>query len=144
MFKYKTSKHDELLKCKARIIICDNQQHWSKLFIQAIILTIVVLRILLAFFIRFNFEILQLNAVNVFIHVFLNKIIFMRMSFKYEKQKKILWLNKTFYDFKQSLFLWHRKFTDVLWKLGFIEIFQKPCIIIRREIIFFFLLMIAL
>ena len=85
MFKYKTDKYDELLKCKAKIIICGNQQHWSELFIQTIILIIVVLRILLAFFIKFNLEILQLDAVNVFIHVFLNKIVFMRMFFKYEK-----------------------------------------------------------
>ena len=138
MFKYKTNKHGELLKCKTKIIICDNQQHWLKLFTQTITLIIVVLRLLLAFFIKFNFEILQLNAINVFVHVFLNKRIFMRMFFKYEKQKRILQLNKAFYDFKQSFLLWQRKFMDVLWKLEFIEIFQKPCIIICREIIIFF------
>ena len=57
-FKYKTGKHDELLKCKARIIVCNNQQHWSELFIQAITLIIVVLRILLALLAKFNLEIL--------------------------------------------------------------------------------------
>ena len=138
VFKYKTGKHGELLKCKARIVVCDNQQHWSKLLIRAITLIIVVLRILLALFVKFNLEILQLDAVNVFVYVFLNEIVFMRMFFEYEKQKKILWMNKTFYDFKQSFFLWQRKFMNVLWKLEFIEIFQKSCIIVRREIIIFF------
>ena len=122
VFKYKTDKHGELLKCKAKIVICGNQQHWLKLFIQAITLVIAVLWILLTLFVRFNFETLQLDAINVFVHVFLNEIVFMRMFFEYEKQKKILWLNKTFYDFRWSFFLWQRKFTDVLRKLGFIEI----------------------
>ena len=138
VFKYKTGKHGELLKCKARIVVCDNQQHQSELFIQAITLIIAVLRILLTLFARFNFEILQLNAVNVFIHVFLDEIVFMRMSFEYEEQKKVLRLNKTLYDFKRSFLLWQRKFMDVLRKLEFIEILQKPCIVIRREIIIFF------
>ena len=87
---------------------------------------------------KFNLEILQLNAVNAFVHVFLDEIVFMRMPFEYEEQKKVLWLNKTFYGFRRSFFLWQRKFTDVLRRLGFIEIFQKPCIVVRREIIFFF------
>ena len=138
MFKYKTNKHGELLKCKARIIVCDNQQHWPELFIWVITLVIAVLQILLTLFARFNLEILQLDVINVFIHVFLNEIVFMRMFFEYEKQKKILQLNKTFYDFKQSPLLWQRKFMDVLRKLGFIEIFQKPCIVVCHKIIIFF------
>ena len=55
-----------------------------------IILTIIVLRILLTLIIRFNLKILQFDVVNVFMHVFLNKIVFMRMLSEYEKQKKIL------------------------------------------------------
>ena len=144
VFKYKTGKHGELLKCKARIVVCDNQQHWSELFTRAITLVIAVLWILLALFVRFNFEILQLDAVNIFIHVFLNEIVFMRMPFEYEEQKKVLRLNKAFYDLKRSPLLWQRKFMDVLWKLEFIEILQKSCIVVRREIIIFFLLMTAL
>ena len=62
----------------------------------------------------------------------------MRMFFEYKKQKKILRLNKTFYDFKQSFFLWQQKFMNVLRKLEFIEIPQESCIVIHREIIIFF------
>ena len=40
VFKYKTGKHGELLKCKTRIVVCGNQQHWSELFIQMITLVI--------------------------------------------------------------------------------------------------------
>ena len=113
MFKYKTNKHDKLLKYKAKIIMYDNQQHWLKLFTQVIILTIIVLWILLTFIIRFNLKILQFDVINIFVYVFLNKVIFMQMFFKYEKQKKILWLNKTLYDLKWLFFLWQWKFTNV-------------------------------
>ena len=55
VFKYKTDKHGELQKCKAKIVMCGNQQHWSELFIQAITL-VIVLRILLALFVKFNLD----------------------------------------------------------------------------------------
>ena len=55
-----------------------------------IILTIIALRILLALIARFNLETLQFDVVNAFVHVFLDEVVFMRMLFEYEKQKKIL------------------------------------------------------
>ena len=138
IFKYKTNKHGELLKCKTRIVMCDNQQHQSELFTRATILAITVLRILLALIARFNLEILQLDAVNAFVHAFLDEVVFMRMPLGYEEQKKVLWLNKALYDLKRSSLLWQRKFTDVLRRLGFTEIPQEPCIVVRRGIIIFF------
>ena len=101
-------------------------------------MAITVLRILLALIARFNLETLQLDAVNVFVHAFLDEVVFMRMPFGYEEQGKVLRLNKALYGLRRSPLLWQRKFTDVLRRLGFIEIPQEPCIVVCRGIIIFF------
>ena len=73
-----------------------------------------------------------------FVHVFLDEIVFVRMPLGYEKQGKVLRLNKALYGFRRLFLLWQRKFTDVLRKLGFTETPQESCVVVRRGIIVFF------
>lgn len=54
MFKYKTDKHRCLEKCKARLILCRNQQKRYELLTRARNLTIISLRILLVLLAKFD------------------------------------------------------------------------------------------
>lgn len=56
------------------------------------------LYILLVLTAKFNLEIMQLDVINTFIHIDINKIVFMYMLFRYSKNEKILCLNKVFYN----------------------------------------------
>ena len=79
VFRYKTDKHGNLQKCKARLVICGNQQQNHDLPTQATTLAITFLHILLAIAAKFNLETLQLHAVNTFVHADLDETVFMRM-----------------------------------------------------------------
>ena len=65
------------------------------------------LQILLALTAKFDFEMLQLDTVNAFVHAeLLDKTIFMQMPPGYLKQKKVLKLNKAFYGLQRSPIPW--------------------------------------
>ena len=51
---------------------------------------------------RFNFKILQYNAVNVFVNTLLNKIIYINILMGYKEKRKILHLHKALYGLKKS------------------------------------------
>lgn len=138
VFVNKTEKHKELLKCKARLVVCENQQYQNDLTIRATTLITTALRVLLTLIAKFDFETLQMNAVNAFVHVDLNETMYIKMSFEYEKQGKILLLNKALYELKRSFIFWQKKFANELKKLEFDFILQEPCIIFRNDIICFF------
>jgi hypothetical protein len=75
------------------------------LFTRAITLAIISLRVLLFLIAKFDLKIIQLDAVNVFVHVELDETIYMKMSSEYEKQEKMLLLKKTLYELKRSSIL---------------------------------------
>lgn len=77
---------------------------------------------------KFDLEILQLDIVNIFVYVDLNKTVFRRMPSGYGKKGKVLKLNKALYGLRQSLFLWQQKLTDEMKKLGFKNFFQELCV----------------
>ena len=138
VFKYKTDKHDQLQKYKARLVVCDNQQKCHDLPTRATTLAITSLHVLLALVAKFDLETLQLDAVNVFVHANLDETVFIKMPPGYNKQGKVLKLNKTLYGLRQSPLLWQQKLTDKIKKVGFEEIPQKPCVVQKNNIICFF------
>ena len=138
IFKYKTDKHNRLQKCKARLVVCDNQQHEHNLPTQATTLAITSLRVLLAITAKFDLETLQLDAVNAFVHADLDEMVFMQMLPGYTEQSKVLRLRKALYGLCRSFLLWQQKLTDAMKTLGFIEIPQEPCIVQKDGIICFF------
>ena len=62
-------------------------------------------KILIVIFIRFNFEILEYNAVNIFINAPLNKTIHIRIPIGYKEKEKVLYLYKALYGLRKSLLL---------------------------------------
>ena len=139
MFKYKTDKHNRLQKCKSRLVVCGNQQRQHDLPTRATTLAATFLRVLLALTAKFDLEILQLNAVNAFIHAeLLDETVFMRMPPGYAEQGKVLKLNKALYGLRCSPLLWQQKLTNEMKKLGYTEIPQEPCIVQRNGVICFF------
>ena len=138
VFKYKTDKHGNLQKCKARLVVCGNQQRNHNLPTRATTLAITSLHILLAVTAKFDLETLQLNAVNAFVYANLDKTVFMRMLPGYMQSGKVLKLNKVLYGLRRSPLLWQQKLTNKLKKLGFREILQELCVVQRDGIIGFF------
>ena len=93
MFKYKTDKYGHLQKCKARLVVCGNQQKRYKLPTRVTTLAITFLRVLLVFTAKFDIETIQFNTVNTFVHLDLNKIVFVYMLPRYGENGKVLHLN---------------------------------------------------
>jgi hypothetical protein len=138
IFRYKTNKHGRLTKCKSRIVVRGDQQKECDLPTRATTLATTSLRILLAMIAKFDLETLQLDAVNAFVHADLDEEVYMRMPPGFSKPNKVLRLNKALYSLRRSPLLWQTKFTSALKDLGFTEVPQEPCIVIKGGIICFF------
>ena len=121
VFKYKTDNHGRLQKCKARLVVCCNQQKLYDLPTKAKTLAITSLRVLLALVAKFDLKTLQLDAVNAFVYADLDKTVFMKMPPGYDEQGKVLKLNRALYGLRLFPFLWQQKLIDEMKKLGFEE-----------------------
>ena len=122
VFRYKMDKHGNLQKCKARLVVCGNQQRNHDFPTRATTLAITSLRILLAVATKFDLETLQVDAVNAFVHANLDETVFMRIPPGYLQSGKVLKLNKALYGLRRSPLLWQQKLTNEIKKLGFKEI----------------------
>ncbi len=98
------------------------------------------MRVLLAVVAKFDLETLQLDEVNAFVHLDLDKTVFMKMPLGYGEHGKVLKLNKLLYGLHRSPPLWQQKPTDELKKLGFEEIPQESCVVQKNGIIRYFYL----
>ena len=78
MFVYKMNKHDYLQKCKARLVICENQQTCEDLPIRVTTLASMMFQVLMSITAKFNLETIQMNAVNAFMNCQLNEMIYIR------------------------------------------------------------------
>jgi hypothetical protein len=96
------------------------------------------LRVLLVTVTKFDLEMLQLDALNTFVHTNIDETVYMRMPPSYKKPNKVVQLNKALYSLRRSLILWQTKFTGVLQKMGFTKVPQKPYVMKRGGIICFF------
>jgi len=68
VFVYKTDKHGYLQKCKARLVVCGNQQVRGDLPTRATTLASTAFRTLMAVTAKFDLETIQMDAVNAFVH----------------------------------------------------------------------------
>jgi len=138
IFRYKTDKHGRLVKCKSRLVVRGDQQKECDLPTRATTLATTSLRVLLAMVAKFDLETLQVDAVNAFVHADLDEVVYTRMPPCYAQPSKVLKLNKALYGLRRSPLLWQTKFTTALKDLGFTEVPQEPCIVIKGGIICFF------
>jgi hypothetical protein len=138
VFMYKTDKHGRLLRCKARLVALGNQQRDCDLPTRATTLAMTSLRVLLAMVAKFDLETLQMDAVNAFVHADLDELVYMRMPPGFTIPSHVLRLNKALYGLRRSPLLWQTKFTATLKDLGFKEVPQEPCVVLKDGIICFF------
>ena len=92
---------------------------------------------MLAIVAKFDLKTLQMDAVNAFVHAEIDELVYMRLPPGFGQPNKVAKLNKALYDLQQSPLLWQTKFMTALKDLGFSEIPQEPCIMIRGGIICF-------
>ena len=72
------NKHDYFQKCKAKLVIYENQQTHEDLSIKVITLASMKFQTLMSITAKFNLKTIQMNAVNTFVNCQLNKMIYMR------------------------------------------------------------------
>jgi Reverse transcriptase (RNA-dependent DNA polymerase) len=138
VFVYKTDKHGFLVKCKARLVVCGNQQKLGDLPTRATTLAGNTLRTLLAIAAKFDLELKQLDVVNAFVNCELDEVVFMKMPPGFEEYGKVCRLRKALYGLRRSPLLWQRKLTDTFKSMGFREIPQEPCAMMKGGVIVFF------
>lgn len=138
VFVYKMDKHGRLQRCKSRLVVRGDQQAECDLPTRATTLATTSLRVLLAIIAKFDLETLQLDAVNAFVHANLDEIVYMRLPPGFEKEGKVLLLNKALYGLRRSPLLWQTMFTEKLREQGFREVPQEPCCVVRHGIVCFF------
>ena len=95
-------------------------------------------RTLIAIAAHFDLELLQYDAVNVFVNAKLEEDVFMKMPPGYRRNGTILKLNKALYGLRKSPLLWQKELTQTLRKLGFEAVPHKPCCFMKNGIIIFF------
>ena len=68
---------------------------------------------------KYDLEVKQFDVTNAFVHAQLDREVYMRMPYGYQKPGTILKLQKALYGLRISPALWQRDFTATLTKLGF-------------------------
>lgn len=83
--KYKIDKYSNFQKYKTWLVIYGNEQQKLNLLTKVITFAVTSLQVLLAIIIKFDLQILQFEIVNAFLHINLNKTIFIKISVGYAK-----------------------------------------------------------
>src|SRR5579871_2458577 len=138
VFVYKTDKHGYLQKCKARLVVCGNQQAKGDLPTRATTLASTAFRTLMAITAEFDLETIQMDAINAFVHCDLDEVVYMKMPPGFTKQGKVHRLRKALYGLRRSPLLWQMNLTNSLKELGFKAVPQEPCVMLNRSIVVFF------
>ena len=138
VFVYKTDKHGFLVKCKARLVVCGNQQAKGDLPTRATTLASMSFRALMAIAAEYDLELEQMDAVNAFVNCNLDEVVYMRLPPGYEKAGKVLRLRKALYGLRRSPLLWQKDLTTTIQDLGFTKIPQEPCVMRKGSIFVFF------
>jgi len=87
---------------------------------------------------KFDLETQQMDAVNAFVHCDLDETVFMKMPPGFEKEGKVLRLQKALYGLRRSPILWQKKLTKAFRELGFREVPQELCVMLKGGVIVFF------
>src|SRR5579871_6593763 len=140
VFVYKTDKHGYLQKCKARLVVCGNQQAKGDLPTRATTLASTAFR---SPDIDGNHGEIRpgdnpMDAINAFVHCDLDEVVYMNMPPGFTKQGKVLRLRKALYGLRRSPLLWQMNLTNSLKELGFKAVPQEPCVMLNGSIVVFF------
>ena len=139
VYTYKLDKHHRLIKCKARLVVRgDQQRNITSQDTYAATLAGRSFRMLMAIAAKYNLELKQYDVTNAFVHAVIDREIYMRMPRGYHKPGTLLKVQKALYGLRISPLLWQKEFTATLAQLGFKQIPQEPCCMIKDGVIIFF------
>jgi len=107
---------------------------------KATILASTTFRTLMAITAKFDLEMTQIDTVNMFVYCDLDEVVYIKLppGFNNGKKDKVLRLRKALYRLQQLLLLWQKNLTSSLTELGFKEVPQEPCIMLKGRIVVFF------
>jgi hypothetical protein len=89
-FVYKTDKHGYLQRCKAWLGVCGNQQEKGDLPTRATTLASMAFQTLMGITAKFDLEMVQIDAINAFVHCDLDEVMYMQMLPGFTKLGKVL------------------------------------------------------
>ncbi|KAH5706327.1 RNA-directed DNA polymerase [Parastagonospora nodorum] len=139
VYTYKLDKHHRLNKCKARLVVRgDQQRNVTSQDTYAATLAGRSFRMLMAIAAKFDLELKQYDVTNAFVHAAIDREIYMRMPRGYQKPGTLLKVQKALYGLRISPLLWQKEFTATLTSIGFQQIPQEPCCMIKDGVIIFF------
>jgi len=89
---------------------------------------------------KFDLKTIQINTVNTFIYCNFDEVVYIKLlpGFNKRKEDKVLHLKKALYGLQQLPLLWQKNLMSSLTELGFKEVPQKPYVMLKDGIIFFF------
>ena len=87
---------------------------------------------------RFDLETIQMDAINAFVHCYIDEVVYMRHPPGYEAPGKVLRLRKALYGFRRSPILWQKELTGTFREMGYKEVPQEPCVMINGGVVVFF------
>ena len=139
LFKHKRDALGRIIRFKARLVGRGFTQVYGVDFMEtyAPVAKLQSLRILLALGAVEDYEIDQMDVVTAFLIPDLPEVIYMEQPEGFEKhskggKKQYCRVRKGLYGFKQSAFLWNKRWTKHMKKLGFYQCKSDPCVFIDR------------
>ena len=140
VFTYKFDEGGYLTKFKARIVVRGDKQDPSDEETYAATLAFRILRFLMALVTAFGLETYQLDAVNAFLNVDMDEVVYCQLPEGYEVPGSCCQLLQALYGLRRSPLLWLRNFSSTLTSLGLVQIPGEPCLFTDNNgiIIFFY------
>jgi hypothetical protein len=98
VYTYKLNRNHHFNKCKARLVVRgDQQRNISLQDTYAATLARRSFRMLIAIAAKYNLELKQFNVTNAFVYALIDREVYMRMLYSYQKKGTILQLQKAMY-----------------------------------------------
>ena len=135
VFTYKLDKHHFLQKCKARLVVCGNQQAPGCLPTRATTLASTSFRTIIALASYFDLETRQLDVVNAFVNCELDEVVYIKPPPGLTRPGVVFLLQKALYGLRRSPILWQRKLEGALRSQGLVTLAQEPCIAMGRGVV---------
>jgi hypothetical protein len=140
VYVYKELEDGTLKKCKARLVVRGDQEPKTAEDTYAPTLAARTFRILMALAAKYDLEVIQLDVVNAFMNAKLDRPVFMNIpaGYREEGETRCYRLKRAMYGLRKSPLLWQKELTAAFESLGFQQVPQEPCLIIRDDIIIFY------
>jgi hypothetical protein len=134
VFSYKLDTNGCITKYKARLVARGDLQAPTNDDVYASTLAYRTLRILLAIIAYFNWETLQLDAINAFLNSLIRGQIFTELPPGFSNEGHCWKLLKALYGLRISPLLWFEDLSTRFIKLGFKQIADDRCLFVHHEL----------